>query len=276
LTNLQVGQYFRIVDLTTDSSVNPRNKGVFKVVARDATSITVPAGSFVADAAPNKAVKLVTSRLTNGTSKKSFTLEVEHSDSQQFFAYRGMQVNKFDLDLSAGSFVTGSFDFIGRDSVRAGVSSLPGTPVASQSFPVVSAVSGVRGLMLDGAEFNTTYQTYIKNFKLMYDNKLIGLDAIGVLGNADVLLGTIELKGSLQVYLSDGSLYDDFLNSVRRNLSVLVQDPQGNGYVVTIPTLEFSSAKRSSGSNDQPVMLDLEWTALMDAASGKSIFIDRI
>ena len=274
LSKLAVGQWISLLP-GTGAAPSAANLGARRVIGKTATTLELEkVTGGVLDTA--KTFKIRASRLTHGTTKKSFTLEKAFTDVNQYFIHRGMMVSKLSLSLKGKSAITGSFDFLGRDGFRADATSLPGVIAASEAYPVMSSVTGVSKVRMAGQDVNTLYSTYLKELSLDFDNALQGQDALGELGNVGVMLGTIALSGSFQAYLNDGSLYDDFIASITQSLSFLMTDTQGQGYAVTVTNMDMSSVNVVAGKKDESVMLEVNWTALEDAASGKSIFIDLI
>jgi len=270
-TGLAQGQWFQLIAPT-----NANDGKWFKVHAStppSTTVITVDAATPLAAGTSIANSRVRTSRLSNGTTQRSFSLEKSFTDVTQLFMYRGMNVAKASLDFQSGKIVDGSFDFMGKDGVRATSTGMPGTAVESQTYDVMNAVSGV-GQILEGGVALTS--TYVKSLKFTYDNKLRNQDAIASMGPVGIGAGTIECMGSLEVYLADGSLYDKFLNNTASNLSVRSVDAAGNGYVVTLPNIKYKDAKVVAGSMDQDAMLSLPFEAFFDTGTGGVIFIDRV
>lgn len=212
-------------------------------------------------------------RLVNGTTQRSFTLEKAFSDVGQVFAYRGMVASKMSLDLKSGSILTGSFEFTGKDSVRATATTLPGTLAASHTNDTMNCVKGV-GTILEGGI--PLANTFVKSLKLDLDNAVRAQDAVGVFGTAGVASGTLKVTGTLEVYFADGALYDKFLNNTATSLSFKALDGAGNGYTFTLPKMKYSDGKINAGALDQDVMVSLPFQALLDPTSGHTIIIDRI
>lgn len=271
LTTIAVGQWIRI------KAPSDAADGAFvKVASTTSTVITVSAATPIPGTGTRSNVanvQVATSRLSNGVTQRSFTVERGLTDVNQYFAYRGMNLNKLSMNFASGSIATGSFDFMGKDSVRGATTQLPGTPTASQTYDVMNAVSGV-GNIFEGGEALTS--TFIKTLKFDLDNKLRGQTAIGTLGNAGIAPGTLEVKGEMEVYLADGTMYDKFINNTASSISWSAKDGAGNGYVFQFPKVKFSSAKVQAGSLDQDCMLSIPFTALMDATTGKTIIVDRV
>lgn len=270
-TNLALGQWVKIAG----SSISGQNKWaqVSKTVAPTTTVLTFEGTPFT-DLTGNggAAVTVSSSRLTNGVIQNSYTLERELADVAQFFAYRGMVANTLSLQFASGSVVGGSVGFMGKDAVRAASTQLPGSPVASKTHDVMNAVAGVGDILENGAALTGTF---IKSVDLQISNNTRAQDAIGILGAAGVASGTLEVTGTMEVYLADGTMYDKFLNNTASSLSLRVNDGSLNGYVITLPKIKYGDARVAAGAKDQDVMLSMPFTALMDSVTGKMILIDR-
>jgi hypothetical protein len=270
-TTLAQGQWFQA---QAGSGANAgKYFKVHEVTAPTATVITLSALTPATVEGPIANTALSTSRLVNGSTQRSYTMEKAFQDIAQFFFYRGMTASKVMMSLQSGKRITGSFDFLGKDGGRAAATTLPGAPVASKTFEAMNAVRGV-GNILEGGALLTG--TFIKSLEWGLDNSLRGRDAIGTLGNVSIGAGTIDLSGTMLVYLADGTLYDKFLNNTATSLSFRMVDAAGNGYIVTLPRVEYKDAKVQAGSINQDAMLSLPFEANQDATSGKTILVDRV
>lgn len=273
-TTLAQGQWVKI----GGSTITGQNiwAQVSTTVAPTATVLTFQGTPFAGVLGNGgAAVTVSSSRLTNGTTLNSYTIERALTDATtpQFFAYRGMCASKMSLKFASGSVVGGSFSFMGKDSVRKDTTTnLPGTPVASKAYDVINAIAGV-GNVLEGGV--APAGTFIKSVDLSIDNSLRAQTAIGSLGAVGVGTGTLQISGTIEVYLVDGTMYDKFLNNTASSLSLRASDGAGNGYVITLPKIKYSDAKVVAGSLDQDVMLSMPFTALLDPVTSKMIIVDR-
>ena len=274
-TTLKKGQWFR---LTAPTHANDgKLVRVSSTTAPTATVITLDASTPLAVGATIANCKLSTSRLTNGVTLQTFTLE-RQTEVGQFFAFRGQGVSKFSTSFAAGSQTDASFTFMGKDAVRAAATQLTGAPVESQTYDVQNAVTGVGNIWEGSAPLTGTF---IKTMSLELDSSLRAQKAIGSLGAVGLGIGTFVAKGTLEVYFADGALFQKFENDTYTSLTVSSQDSAGNGYVFTFPRVQLTSAKISAGSKDTDLMATFEWTAYADKANTdatlrKTMFIDRV
>lgn len=276
-TTLQKGQWFTIIP---DASASSTAKAYFKgrafrvslVDAPTATEITLdaitPINTAVAGTSLTDA-KLSSSRMTNGSTMKSYTYEVGHQDISQYRVYRGMIASKMDFKLATGSIITGSFEFMGKDMVLQQATAM-GTAAVSQTFDVANAVKGVFDLIEGGASVSAN--TYIKGLDFSIDNSLRAQEAVGNFGNVGVAAGQIKVSGKLEVYFADEVFYSKFLNNTASSLSIPVLDNDGNGYIFVIPKLKYSAAKVNSGGLDQDNMLSVDFMGLTDSDPANASF----
>lgn len=269
LSELEVGQWFKLI-----APGDPANNAFLKLASRTSTSITVTTGTPIPGTGSRSvaATQIKSSRVKNGTVQRSFSIEKEFADVSQFFLYKGMTASKMSLQFQSGSILGGNFDFMGTVSVRADATQLPGTPVTSQTFDVMNAVSGVGSIYEAGVPLAGTF---IKSLNLDVDNALRGQDAIGTMGFVGIASGTVSVGGAVEMYLADGTMYDKLVNNTSSSLSWFVRDGSGNGYVYTAEKVKFSGGGVTAGGLNQDVMLSMNWQGLMDS-TGKTISIDRL
>lgn len=272
-----VGQWLRVSGAATTG-----NNGVFKVTARTDASLTLTKfnpSTQVLDAAfdftsevATAGVKVSSSRIKNGVTMHSFTLEKRATDIGQYIVYTGMAPSKLSLDISSGGAVTGSVDFMGFSSVTDSKTSMPAEGAASQTYSVVNAIRGVGAVQEGGVDLT---DTFIKKVSLNIDNALREQDAIGHLGAIGIGAGTLKVTGSMTTYFSTGRLYKKYLDSSASSLSLTLLDGALNGYNLLVPKLHFTAAKIVNGAIDQDVMVELSFSAEFDPATNAMIIIDR-
>lgn len=277
-TLLKAGQWFTLGG--TGTANDGKMFRVSKVTAPTSTVITLDPGTPATVGGPYAATVLKVSRLSNGTTQPSYTIERASTDTGEFFAYRGMTPSSLKVSISSGSLSTMEFAFMGRDAVAANTTTLPGTPIVSQAYPIMSGVSGTAcALWAKGAPLAGTF---VNSISLSYDNTLRAQSAICSLGSIGIGSGTINVTADLEVYFANGrAFYDEFLSNANMEIAFTTFDTQGNGYIFTLPQANISSYSLNAGGKDQDLMASISVTGLLDlgnadAALRKVMFIDRI
>ncbi|WP_274584093.1 phage tail tube protein [Neisseria leonii] len=269
---LAAGMWFSV----QGDDLAPENRGPWLVREIDGGKTTITVAGDVKDQTVTSA-KVRAGRLTNGVTERSFSVEKYFSDAGEYFVYRGMQVSKVSLAFESKAAVTGSFDFIGRTSENGKTKFLGDKTdyTESKSGPIIDAVLGMKDVLVDGVDMRETMTAGVQKISVDFDNNMKGADAIGVLGNVDVLAGTISVGGSITMYFQSGAIYNDVIRQRRFNLSWAVFDGNGNGYAFTLPSVELDSPKVNASQKDEPLTVEMNFTALMDPVAKKTIFIDR-
>lgn len=211
-------------------------------------------------------------KVTNGTLAQFFSIEQGFTDIDQYIIYKGMGVNSLNLEFSIDSIISGSFGFMGAESIRNDASVMPGTPVEPTTTSVMDSVSGFADLMVGGQ----SYPCGVSRVTLNVDAALRAQKALGKLGACAINLGTMNITGEIVVYFSDGVLYDKFIANEDLSLSWSVKDREGNQYKFNLPRIKFSDGSVNAGSLDQDVELTLPYQAIYSAADGYTIEIERV
>lgn len=277
-TTLRKGQWFSLPGSLLNS------KELFRVsstIAPTATVITLDPGTPGIPEVTGATAKVSTSRLSNGVTQRSFSIEKNSTDTGEFFLYRGMTASRMNLSLATASRTTVDFDFMGKDSVADDSTALPGTKQNSEGYQIMSGVSGsVCTLWYGGAPLAGTF---ISSLSMSYDNALRMQNALCSLGAVGIGSGTIAVELTAEIFFASGrAFYDEFLNNVNKEVAFTCFDVEGNGYVFTLPVANVSSYSVTAGSKDADLMASVTFTGLMDLATadpnlrGKVLLIDRI
>lgn len=275
-TNLKPGQWFKLAAPThTNDGKWVRNSAT---VPATATVITLDVNTPLTAGATIAGCTVSTSRLTNGTTKKSFSIEKQFADVAQFFLYRGQYVSKFSFGMNDGQLTEGSYSFMGKDEIRAGATAMPTTPIESQTYEIQNGITGAGNLWEGGAPL---VSTSIKSITLDIDSALRAQGALGNLGPAGIGIGTISTKGKVTIYFADGNLYDKYAGSVYTQLTFSTLDIDGNGYVFTLPRIKLTNGKVNAGGKNTDLMAEFDYECFADrknavAALRKAIIIDRL
>ena len=278
-TTLQPGQWFTL------SGTSTANDGklfrVSKTVAPTATVITLDPGTPGVAGGPFAATKVLAARLSNGVTQPSFTLQRTIGDVGEYFSFRGMTASSMSLSVASGSLSTVEFSFMGKDSEQRNATLLPAIVTDSQSYQIMSGVSGTTcALWAKGAPLAGTF---INSISFSYDNSLRQQTALCALGAIGIGSGAINCTADIEVYFASGAtFYKELLDNSNIEIAFTSYDAEGNGYIFTLPAANVSSyTVNASGGSDSDLMASISLTALRDAANTvpalrKVLFIDRV
>lgn len=252
------------------------------VTACTATTITCDVNTLFNSVTVASGTGLIrTSRLTNGTTLQSYTIEFKISDiaSPVFQTFKGMFPSKLSVTFNSSALTEGSIEFLGFTMTSSTTTGLnAGAPNASQPYDVQNGVRGVGNIWENGAPLTSTF---IKSISLNVDNSLRGQEALANYGLVGVGVGTFMVSGSVEIYFADGSLYNKFLADTFTSLAFSSQDTSGNGYVFQLPRVMLTSAKVDAGSSNADLMASFNYEAYADINNAdttlrQTIFIDRV
>lgn len=253
----------------------------FKVATTTATVITLDASTpitgvgIIGVTAAGYAISQST--VANGASlARSFTLEYAMTDINQFLPFRGMRANSMDLSLDVGSIITGSFGFLGQGhDGMVGATTLPGSPVASQSLEVMNSVADVGAIYENGSSVLGGSSSFIKSVKLNIANNMRAQKAIGIFGNAGIGLGELAITGSMDIYVENANYYNKWLAGTTTSLALGMADAAGNGYLVEMDKVQFKDGGLNLGGRNDDTMLSLPFQAFYSPTTGRGIRLTR-
>ena len=284
-TNLGLGQWFKVIPPAAATAAQKayyadawfKTHGTTPV---SATVITLDASTPIAAAgqgALGSGWGVSSSVVSNGASlSRGFTFEYAMTDINQFLPFTGCRMNGMSLDIQVGSIVTGNFAVLGQSHVgMVGATTLPGSPVASQSLEVMNAVADIGLIYEGGTSILSATSSFIKSVKLDITNNMRAQKAVGVMGNVGVGLGELELTGTLEVYVPDATYYTKWFNGVNTSLAIGMADAAGNGYLIELDKVTFKDGGLNPGGQSEDAMLSLPFQAFYNAATGRGIRITR-
>lgn len=253
------GGFYTIISVTNDAIVVDRDVPVIAA----GKNVTIK-GSLLRNPGVSSQIEL-----------QSATIETGFQDIGQFFVVDGLRCGAMEMEVTAGSIVTGQSTFMGRKTKRANVEKLANpanyTVLEAPATEVVSATANVGSLIVDGIE----QATAIRSIQFSIDGSLRNQQAVGSKFPIGIAVGRLNLTGTIEAYFADGVMYDKFLAHDTVSLTFPIIDQDKNTYYFTIPAFKVSSDPVAPGGLDQDVMETLEFTAFRDPATKCMIQLDR-
>jgi len=117
---------------------------------------------------------------------------------------------------------------------------------------------------------------YFQSLDFTVANNLRGVQAIGQMGNVTVSPGQLAVTGNMNAYFQDDTMYEKFVDGSEFSLSYEVQDENDEAYVYYFPRATIGGSTMSAGGNDQDLVENMTWQALMDSTLKTSIMINRL
>ncbi len=263
---IRKGQWIKI-----DGFSNADNNGYFLVLDITSNTLQVSGETLLVDEAAGASVDAVGKNIRNGTEAKSYTLETAFTDVNEFKVFTGMLINSFNLSLSVGEILSGSFGFLGKEANINTATVGTGAPIDAPANDVMNAVNNVAYIGEGGAKFPGE----IQEFSIALANNLRGQKAVGTLGNVCIGVGRVGVTGTLNAYFKDGSIYKKYVEGTESSISLRVKDIAGNNYIFTLPRIKFVSSNLAAGSADSDIIMESEYQAIRHPDYDFTIQIDK-
>lgn len=211
--------------------------------------------------------------LINGIVRRSFSIQKHLQDMtpEQFFNFRGSIINTMSLNIAIGQMITGAFGIMALGSSRSEAQITGATITPAPTSRVFNAVNNIGDIIID----TVPYTGCISSLALNVANNIRPVDCIGSLEHSDMVLGTFECSGNMDIYFSDGTMYDKFLNNSEFGFSFEVDDEGGNMYEFLLPRVKFESGTVVAQGQNTDVMFNATWRALHDSTEGCTMKITR-
>jgi hypothetical protein len=263
--------------IRVSGATNSANNGYFKIssigdygTGNSDNELTVTGGTLVTEAAGGSITIIMGAQILNGTDDISFSIEKEFADlASEFALFPGMSIDNFNLDITARSKITGSFEFVGEKEVSAAASTATGTAVASPANAVMAAGNHVEKLWE-----NMTSSTALA-FTLALANNIREREDVTSKYPQSHGYGKVSVTGSLRKYFASKTLMDKFINDDESALAIAMEDGSDNGYLIELPAIKYSEGKRVAGSENSDIVAEMSWMAKRDSTEDTTIRIAR-
>lgn len=203
-----------------------------------------------------------------GVQSPSFTI-VRYTEgvTNPYAVFTGCQVNSMTLDMKASSFVTITFDFLGKDMQVAAAA--PGTlPTAGFTAQPMDALRGA--FTADG---NANYA--VTEFQLVLENGIAPRYPLFNSRTIEQEIGLSNLTGSCSIYLTDNSIANRYTSNTQSAFVFQVTAPNGtDNYTISLPKVMYSAAS-TEVSGPESLMLSASFQAVYDDAAKSQVVITR-
>jgi hypothetical protein len=262
--SIVANQWIKVSGFTTAT-----NNGYFKVVSATAAKIVVSGGTLTDEAAGDSVTIKMGPQIVNGTTCPSFNIEKQYTDlSNELAILTGMCIDQFNLNVAAGEIITGGFTFMG--SAEGSLTASSGTGYDAASIKdVMSAVDDVENILENQATFNITA------FSMQLQNNLRDRMQVGTAATISIGTGVLSITGTMQAYFESKAILDKFLNQTSSSLAILMEDTDGNAYILDLPQLKYTAGQRNAPGQSQDVIADMGFTAYRNSTEDVTVRIAK-
>jgi hypothetical protein len=253
-----------------DGFANQENNGSFEIdILAGPDMILKTVVDMVTEASAPVSVKSHKGDLTLGSQRFSLTAVRQFTDIQNAddFVFHGVEMNTFDLTVSANAIITATFGVIGKNQSFIPDYVSGGTVIPATDSSVMDSFTG--SISEGGTQIGV-----VTEVTLNIDN---GMEVRPVIGSDSTLRPgqkRFNCTGQMTVYFEDVALLQKFLTETDTSLEFSIRGKDGRSYAFSIPRISFSG-----GQPDVPdegdVMLTMPFQALLDKTAGTNLTITR-
>ena len=217
-------------------------------------------------------------RMTNGTTERSFSVEVARTDINKAQVFTGQVYDSMTLSVADESITTATFSLQGASSTLIGAPD-SGTGTAALYFSGASYTDPTENPVMESLsvpEFQVGGASYgVKSFSISMANNASPRTQIGTLGPQSIRLGSFSATGSFQVYLDSFVDFVDFQNNLETDFWFVLEDANGRAWSFSFPAVKFSDVGADTGGMNQEDFENGSITAYLDSAQGCTVRVQR-
>lgn len=210
--------------------------------------------------------------LKNGTVLSSYTIQKNFQDPTTpfFLNYTGCRIGGFDLNFQTGQILTGKFTVMGLGAAATVTQFAGATFPAASTTPVMNAVTHLTSIKKDTVESTN----FFSKLSLSLNNNLRAQRAIKHLPAIGIALGSLDITGSMDLYLEDKTLVDAYIAGTYFSLELTLNDGTSS-YDILLPKVKYETGTTVASGLDQDVMLSGNIRAIYDSTATCAIQITR-
>jgi hypothetical protein len=199
-----------------------------------------------------------------GTVFPSFSLE-SYLQSGEYELFKGMLVNSLSLTVQPDAVVKGTFGLLAQN-LSLETTAQDADPDASVAWSPFDAFTGTL------SEGGSTISV-VTGVSLDIQNNITLGNVVGSNIAQTKNRGKFIVTGTLSCYYEDKTLLQKFLNETESDLTLVLEDLDGNTLTIDLPRIKYTGATKDIG--EEAVMQELPFQALYDSSDATSITLTR-
>ena len=202
--------------------------------------------------------------IRNGVDKKLLYLEKYFSDIGEYNYYPGCRIDGFQLNATNQSLVELTFSTLGKEELTDNQSSQGAGWLSTNSNPIFNTGENILRMIEGGNDLPA------QEFSLGVENSVRTKGVLGQPTTRETGIGDFDLTGSLSAYLNDQTLYKKWTNADETDFSIILEDPDGNAYIMTIFRANLTDGSEEADGPNDDVIQDFDYGAQMDDDAGET------
>ena len=211
--------------------------------------------------------------LKNGILAPTFTIEetLELGATDSFSRFTGAAINTLSLSVTAQEKVTGSMAFMGQKETLATAIVTGATYAPPNANSIANASTGVAALTVGAI----APAPRVKALTFEISNGLRMRPEVGTPFTNEFGADRCNITGTLNCYFQSNDLYQAVLNHETAALSFTLGQEANKRYAILLPRIRLGDGERAVGGNNDDVMVNIPFRAILDPTEACSLKITR-
>lgn len=206
--------------------------------------------------------------LTEGVTKRSFSVERGHLDISKYFNFRGVVLDQWSMDAKPSGIVTVKRACMGKDCDAATSATGASSTSAATTNSPMDSLSG--SINIQGSSV-----AIITGVKLDIKNQITMAEVIGSNVAVDYFPGRLMVSGELTAFLQDSALIDYFVNETELEVDWTFKGtPLTKSLNWKLPRVKINKAEVQV-TQEKGIPVTMPFEALLDSASGHTVQVYR-
>lgn len=255
-----VGQWIRVSGFTTTGLLA---NGYYQILTRaDGVITTLPAPGAAKIAGDT--VTISGNMARQAKAFQSFWIQKQLA-SDKFLTYAGSYPSDGNVSASIGGFFECGVTLLSKAEAKATTDGSTGAQLVAGTGNVIDTITGF-GSVYRGA---TALTAVINKIDLKWTQQSARTQmGMGSASAQGIGQGLVEVTGSIELYFSDFTLYDEFIAETASMISFRGVDGTGAGYIFTVANATIMNPKITAGGPNQDVMATFEIEGNPSATAG--------
>lgn len=246
--------------------------GYYRVTDVDALVLTLEGADWSSDDTSITVVRAA--RMVNGTTQRSFSVEIAHADLDEATIYTGVQWNDLAVAIADGAITTTSLSAIGKSSTKVaapisgtGTSALyvtGATYTDPASHPAITTL-GVPEIKVGGADYA------FKSLDLRMANNLEALTQVGQEGPTSIREGQFAAELGFRSYMDGVADFSTWVANTETTAWFVLLDANSRGWSFSFPRAKYRGLTAPVPGVNQTVYKQGALQMLQDATYGTVI-----
>lgn len=176
----------------------------------------------------------------------------------EFHKFVGCAIDGFQFKAEIGKIVEGSFSIVGFGNTTQNTNPAGATFLNPYTTPPFNGATNFQNFQID----DVPYTACLSSIGIQIKNNIRANRCLGSLFAKEMKFGTFQVTGDMELYFSEGTIYNKFVAGTEFPVQFDLVDSDGNKYTFRMARCKFESVEVVAGGKDTDVMFSGKFRAL--------------